>query len=143
MRPEAEQKLHELEPDIDKKQALDIQQYDYLENPDTDYIVQATNILAEKIEAVQRVKPQKGAKSKSLQEFMPLNVAYDTDDPAYLSNLILFQLQMCTQVLEKTKIAQKNKKNSFDFGLVEQILNEAKTLAEQFKTLEDGLWLAD
>ena len=50
---------------------------------------------------------------------------------------------MCTQVLEKTKIAQKNKKNSFDFGLVEQILNEAKTLAEQFKTLEDGLWLAD
>lgn len=74
---------------------------------------------------------------------MPLNVAYDTDDPAYLSNLILFQLQMCSQVLDKTRTAQKAKKNSFDFGLVEQILNEAKTLAEQFKTLEDGLWLAD
>ena len=46
-------------------------------------------------------------------------------------------------MLEKTKIAQKNKKNAFDFGLVEQILDEAKTLAEQFKTLDDGLWLAD
>ena len=49
-----EQKLHEMEPDIDKKQALDIQQYDYLENPDTDYIMEATNALAVKIEAVQR-----------------------------------------------------------------------------------------